>query len=64
MPPPPPRTHSSEYHHFVNWLLGMPKQLANTHTAINNWMVMQRDVLLGMQAELKDRAGFNSIQVS
>ena len=42
----------------------MPKQLANTHTAINNWMVMQRDVLLGMQAELKDRAGFNSIQVS
>ena len=25
----------------------MPKQLPNTHTAINNWMVMQHDVLTG-----------------
>ena len=43
-PPPalPPRygdITNPEYHHFVNWFLMAPKQLAETHTAINNWMV-------------------------
>ncbi|GAX78786.1 hypothetical protein CEUSTIGMA_g6223.t1 [Chlamydomonas eustigma] len=52
---------NGEYHHFVYWLLGMPKQLADTHTAINNWQVMQRDVLASLQESLRDR-GFRSIQ--
>lgn len=28
-----------EYQHFVKWFLGMPKELADTHTGINNWQV-------------------------
>lgn len=30
---------NNDYHHFVNWLLGMPKELRTTHTAISNWQV-------------------------
>ena len=30
---------NAEYHHFVNWFLAMPKQLAMTHTGINSWQV-------------------------
>ena len=40
----------------------MPKQLPESHTAINNWMVMQHDVLAGLQQELRGR-GFHTIQV-
>lgn len=52
-----------EYHHFVNWLLVAPKQLADTHTAINNWMVGGVGVgwkgvhLIGCIAELLQAAG-------
>ncbi len=30
---------NSEYHHFVESLLGIRKQMGQTHTAINNWQV-------------------------
>jgi len=52
---------NDEYHTFVRFLLGFPKALGNTHTAINNWQVMQRDVLLSLEASVQDR-GYQSIE--
>lgn len=50
-----PTTCTGEYHNYISCLIGLPKPFKDTHTAIHHWMLMQRDVLQSLEANLQAR---------
>lgn len=44
---------TGEYHHAVSCMAGLPKALKETHTAIQHFQLMQRDVLRALEANLQ-----------